>query len=632
MGRKSAKITFMNRFQRALNRVGKLFGRENLKTEAKKRSRTTIRSQLTTYPYRVENSVHEWESAYLNAVNPIMPQRARLCAIYDKCMMDDEVAHQVRLAKNNLEFRPFSTNSAELDKLFEQEWFADFANSVIDAEMCGYSVVEIAIKNDTIVCEPIPHENIAHAYRQILLNSSDTNGQNVDDLTQQGYGLVEIGKPKYLGVMNIIAKCAIRKEFSLSDWSMRNEKFGMPFTSLRTEAEDSDEIAERRKMLQNMGSASWGIFDKDDELSFVETGAGAGAHKTYQDFVDSRDKAIAKLVNGQTATSNENAFVGSSEVHERTQFAYTQSRMNRIEKVVNAQILPILARFGFNVSNAIFEYTKPKAPKESAKKEDPKSPTKQGLGSNLEVLSSKFSIQDLFESAIKRYFDGFDTIADKYLAEYNFSQIWNEVKKPVLRSTDDAKEIQQNIWVFSVFKSHENAMELTDALTDDNGKIRNWRDYREIATQITQKYNVEYLRTERETALGVAKMAQNWKDIENIFGEKAMLRYLTVGDARVRECHKKLDGVTLPADHEFWKEFYPLNGWRCRCSVKVVEDDAIQTPDYYMPTEKEVPISFRFNAGQSNRLFNDNHPYFAVDTKTAAKIKGWIRENPKPES
>jgi uncharacterized protein with gpF-like domain len=106
-----------------------------------------------------------------------------------------------------------------------------------------------------------------------------------------------------------------------------------------------------------------------------------------------------------------------------------------------------------------------------------------------------------------------------------------------------------------------------------------------------------------------------------------------VGDARVRECHKKLDGVTLPADHEFWKEFYPLNGWRCRCSVKVVEDDATQTPDYYMPTEKEVPPSFRFNAGQSNRLFSDKHAYFTnVDDKTAHRIKDWIRENPKSKS
>jgi SPP1 gp7 family putative phage head morphogenesis protein len=622
----------MNRFQRVLNRVGKLFWRENLKTEDGKRSRATIRTQLTTYPYRVENSAHEWESAYLSAINPIMPQRARLCAIYDKCMLDDEVAHQVRLAKNNLEFRPLSTGNVEMDKLFEQEWFADFVNSMIDAEMYGYSIVEIAIKNSTIFCDPIPHENIAHAQRQILIHSSDiTSGQNFDDLVQQGYGLVEIGKPKHLGVMNIIAKCAIRKEFSLADWSMRNEKFGMPFTSLRTEAEDDDEIAERRKMLQNMGSASWGIFDKDDELSFVETGAGAGAHKTYQDFIADRDKAIAKLINGQTATSNENAFVGSSEVHERTQFAYTQSRMNRIEKVVNAQILPILARLGFNIGNAVFGYTKPKTPKESAKKEDSKSPAKQGLGS-VDYLSSKFSIKDFFENTVKRYFDGFDEIADKYLAEYNFSQIWKEVQKPILEYSDDAKEIQQNIWAFSVFKSHENAIELTDALTDDNGKIRNWQNYREIATQITQKYNVEYLRTEQETALGVAKMAQNWKNIEYNFGEKAMLQYLTVGDARVRECHKKLDGVTLPADHDFWKEFYPPNGYRCRCSAKVVEDDAAQTPDYYVPTEKEVPISFRFNAGQNNRLFDENHPYLAnLDDKTANKIKEWIKENPKPK-
>ena len=44
-------------------------------------------------------------------------------------------------------------------------------------------------------------------------------------------------------------------------------------------------------------------------------------------------------------------------------------------------------------------------------------------------------------------------------------------------------------------------------------------------------------------------------------------KYVTTGDDRVRPNHAVLDGVTLPKEHSFWKQFYPPNGWNCRCQA-----------------------------------------------------------------
>ncbi len=44
-------------------------------------------------------------------------------------------------------------------------------------------------------------------------------------------------------------------------------------------------------------------------------------------------------------------------------------------------------------------------------------------------------------------------------------------------------------------------------------------------------------------------------------------QYLTLGDGHVRGTHAALDGVVLPADHEFWKTHYPPWEWGCRCQV-----------------------------------------------------------------
>ncbi|MCS2679780.1 hypothetical protein NXV81_04420 [Bacteroides ovatus] len=40
-------------------------------------------------------------------------------------------------------------------------------------------------------------------------------------------------------------------------------------------------------------------------------------------------------------------------------------------------------------------------------------------------------------------------------------------------------------------------------------------------------------------------------------------------------------GITLPASDPFWAEFYPPNGWGCRCSVVQVRKSK------YPPTDHE---------------------------------------------
>ncbi len=44
-------------------------------------------------------------------------------------------------------------------------------------------------------------------------------------------------------------------------------------------------------------------------------------------------------------------------------------------------------------------------------------------------------------------------------------------------------------------------------------------------------------------------------------------QYRTVGDGSVRDEHAAMDKLTFPAGHSFWDEYYPPNGYSCRCSV-----------------------------------------------------------------
>ncbi len=48
-------------------------------------------------------------------------------------------------------------------------------------------------------------------------------------------------------------------------------------------------------------------------------------------------------------------------------------------------------------------------------------------------------------------------------------------------------------------------------------------------------------------------------------------QYVTVGDEKVRDTHRALDGIILPADSPFWRDHYPPWDWGCRCQVVPVD-------------------------------------------------------------
>jgi hypothetical protein len=99
-------------------------------------------------------------------------------------------------------------------------------------------------------------------------------------------------------------------------------------------------------------------------------------------------------------------------------------------------------------------------------------------------------------------------------------------------------------------------------------------------------------------------------------GDRYNLQYRTAGDDKVRPQHAALNGVTLPPSDSFWEEFYPPNGWNCRCTVVQVRktkypatdhDEAITLGDSAL--QNDTKGIFRFNSGKEGKTFPDYNPY-----------------------
>ena len=178
--------------------------------------------------------------------------------------------------------------------------------------------------------------------------------------------------------------------------------------------------------------------------------------------------------------------------------------------------------------------------------------------------------------------------------------------------------LRENVYVFSAARQHQMNVEVSALLTTETG-LKPWSQFREEAAQVFERYNRRYLAVEYNQAVLQARAASQWMEIEKDQDIYDQLRYETVGDGRVRPQHRVLDGVIRPINDRFWTQYYPPNGWSCRCTVVQTTGERNTRLDRLVTnvlpdiSETDVPKIFRFNSGKKKMIFNTNHPYFKVE-------------------
>lgn len=201
-----------------------------------------------------------------------------------------------------------------------------------------------------------------------------------------------------------------------------------------------------------------------------------------------------------------------------------------------------------------------------------------------------------------------------------------------------AEHLKNDVFVFSGFKTYQELREAAALLLDEKGLVKSFdRFYRDI-TAIKEDYNKHWLKAEYIFAQASAEMAAKWKDFE-ADGDCYNLQYRTAHDNRVRPEHKVLHGITLPASDPFWDEFFPPNGWRCRCTVvqvrkgKYPESDsntAIQQgrEATYQVGKNGVNKAaiFRYNPGKQQVIFPPHHPYYEVSESLKRKLQEKLKQ------
>lgn len=177
------------------------------------------------------------------------------------------------------------------------------------------------------------------------------------------------------------------------------------------------------------------------------------------------------------------------------------------------------------------------------------------------------------------------------------------------------KRLHRSDFIFSGIKTFHELNEAFPSLIDENGERKSFERFLNDVRSIDQTYNSNYLRAEYNFVTASAEMAAKWDRFMQD-GDRYNLQYRTQKDDKVRPEHAALDGVTLPPSDPFWEEFYPPNGWNCRCTVVQVRkskypatshDEAMRLGDEAL--QRDSKGIFRFNPGIEQKTVPDYNPY-----------------------
>jgi hypothetical protein len=178
------------------------------------------------------------------------------------------------------------------------------------------------------------------------------------------------------------------------------------------------------------------------------------------------------------------------------------------------------------------------------------------------------------------------------------------------------QELRVNTYLFSAAKTFNYVLSTENLIVQGN-EVLPFKEFKSRALEVYDKYNVTWLESEYNTAIGQAQSARAWGD----FSDGAILKYVVTPGVKHAQTCLEMDGVTRPKNDDIWRKNSPLNHYNCLCHLDASFDN-ISKP---LPKNITPPSEgFDINPGIDKKVFNDNHPYF---TEIPPKYKKFAKTN-----
>jgi SPP1 gp7 family putative phage head morphogenesis protein len=123
-----------------------------------------------------------------------------------------------------------------------------------------------------------------------------------------------------------------------------------------------------------------------------------------------------------------------------------------------------------------------------------------------------------------------------------------------------------NIYKFATAKSYAELLEYRNQIIDPNtGEMRSFDEFKKYCDGVKAKYRTNWLEAEYNAVVNGTIQGVNWLQYQENKDLFPYLKYVAINDSRTREAHRALNGIIESIDSKFWAQYYPPNGWNCRC-------------------------------------------------------------------
>lgn len=324
------------------------------KTPVTRKSDNIVTHIIREFKDQNRAEIRKWRTALAMSADINSPHNYLIQDMYENLESDGHFIAQIGLRKaatTGYGFSIVDRKTGKIDEgkseLFQNEWFYNLIDDILDSVFKGYTVLELT-NPDTMDFTLIPRRNTVGVRQLVLFEASGDKGIDIS----QGYEhtLLHIGKKDDLGIMANLCGQLIWKRNAQQSWAEFTERFGMPLISATTNKTSQADIDKINKMLTTLGEAATAVLPEGTNIK-IDPFTGGDSYKVFDAQIERINEEMSKPITGGTMITDSGSSRSQSEVHERNlddKIAETDRRM--VQFVVNNQLLPIMQYWGWNVN------------------------------------------------------------------------------------------------------------------------------------------------------------------------------------------------------------------------------------------------------------------------------------------
>ena len=308
-----------------------------------------------TFQQLYRHELDDWQVAREKRYHPWNPYTYLIQQLYKDSMLDSVLYRQIDnriLRVTNKSFLIKDKNGdVDLDrtKFVTAAWFRKMVKHAIRSKFYGYSLVYInRWKPGEIQSIKLMDREHVIPERGILLKNY-TN--YYDGLVYGDYPnhliYMELGDDA-IGLLDKIAPLTILKRHSWASWDEFEQIFGIPLRIARTANKNQKHLDELENWMVQMGSASFAILDKMDEVD-VKENKQTDAYQVFDMKRKAVNEEICIAVNGQTMTTLQGSSRSQSETHIKTQDEITDEDIQDVVDWFNDNFIHVMRNLGYDL-------------------------------------------------------------------------------------------------------------------------------------------------------------------------------------------------------------------------------------------------------------------------------------------